>query len=162
MTSELRPGGVEAVVRELEGVAVHHAPRCIAEALRADAGLEALDHRGRPVGGEHLRSKPCGRQAETARPRRDVEEPLARLKPDQAERLDREIDLLGSHVAVVALGDGVPGLRRRGVLFFRPGCLGLARGHRLLLAGRISHPTVEGARRSDFGRNTQCPDAGGG
>jgi hypothetical protein len=138
-------------------VAVHHAPLRLAQALLADTRVEVLDHRGRPVGGEHLRSKPCGRQAETARPGRDVEEPLARLEPDEAERLVREIDFLWSHVPVVAGRDGVPGPRRRGVLVHR-GCFVLTHGHRLLFALRISHPTVGGERRSDFGRNTQFHD----
>jgi len=132
MTPELRPRDVEVVVWEVERVAVHHPPRCVAQALLADARLEALDHRGRPVGGEHLCPQARGRQAETARPRSHVEEALARLEPDQAERLAGEIDLLGSHVPVVAVGDRVPGLPRRRVLL-HPGCLVLACGHGVLL-----------------------------
>ncbi len=66
-----------------------------------------------------MRPKPCSRQAEATRAGRDVEEPLSRLETDEAERLVREINLLGSDVPVVALRDCVPRFRRRGVLFRR-------------------------------------------
>jgi hypothetical protein len=55
----------------------------------------------------------------STRPGRDVEEPFARLERDQAQRLVGQLDLLRSHMPGVAFGDGVPGLRRRGVLVRR-------------------------------------------
>jgi hypothetical protein len=46
-------------------------------------------------------------------------ESLAGLQAHQRERLGCELDLLRGHVAVVALCDGIPRLRRGGVLFRR-------------------------------------------
>ena len=102
---ELRPGNVEAIVREIERVTVHHAPLCRAQALFADARLEPVDHCGRPVRREHCSCpgvRPAGLACPSPPRRRGTARPV---ELDEAERLVRQVDLLGSHVAVVALRD---------------------------------------------------------
>jgi hypothetical protein len=117
--AELRAGDVEAVVFELERVAVHHA--CLhAQPLVARAPLEPLEHRRREVGGEHVGSEPRRRDGERAASGRHVEEPRPRAHPGAAQALVAQPHLRRGVRAVVAGRDVVP----------RDACLRqLVRGH---------------------------------
>ena len=84
ITPNCDPASIEAVVVELERVAVHDAGLDL-EPLGARPRLEPLEHDGRLVGREHLRAEARRRDAEGPAAGRHVQEPHARTEAGPAE-----------------------------------------------------------------------------
>ncbi len=96
-------------------MAVHHATLGV-EAFGSHACVEVLDHLRGPVGGQHLRAEPCGREAQAAGPSGDVEERVARLQSGQPKSGRCQFGLTWCDMLVVKGSDRIPRLDGRGVL----------------------------------------------
>jgi len=131
--AELRARDVEAVVLEIEGVAVHDAGLQRQPLVLRPRG-EALHHHRRDVRGQHLRAEPRRRDGEPAAAGGNVQETGARPDLRQARALVAQPEVGGGDVGVVAARDVVPGVANAlGRVRGRPLPIGQCLGHDDLL-----------------------------
>jgi hypothetical protein len=100
-------------------MAVHH-PALGLEPFGGHPCAESLDHPRGPVGGQHLRAEPRGRQAQAAGSRGDIEERVARPQARQPKPVGGHLGFARRDVFVVQRRDRIPRLDGRGVLNLLP------------------------------------------